>query len=561
MKKYVKIFLFIIIIALLPFLLNNILNSVVSKKINKLVLSKEFKQHTAQVKEIKFNLFKRSLVAKNIVFTPTNEAMLELKAAKLPKSSLKKITISSIEINNISLLKALFSKEVEINEILITDCQLQNFKNPNSPKEKKASKKINLDSLHIAKIKGVEIDKLKIQNFQYQEIDVTSDKILIELKPVDFSVESLALEKIKSELFKLMPIKNNIEIKDVEISIPKNGYKLDAGAINVNFAESLIDVKNFKYKPLISVDSLSQAYQYNSEVFDVDIKRKIIYNFQLKKMLKNEGLFIDSIRISGLDLQVYKNKQKPYNKQRRPSIPHLTLKKMESPLFIQNIKIDSSRISYQEHLGKKMHYRTMKLAWDDAKIQINNITSIKKYRENPLEVQFKSKFMNKAHFNMNMKLPLKDQHDAFYFNGTIGALDFSALNPVLYSYLGIETTKGRIDGIKFDATAHPDKSKGKITMRYHDLRVKIPKHHSKSKNKFLSWIVKEVTHTSNPRHSRHKKHKATEIYLHAEREVYKGFLVYVWKTIRSGVIGTISPTGISMKKEKRKKKRKVKRHH
>ncbi len=386
MKKYVKIFLFIIIIALLPFLLNNILNSVVSKKINKLVLSKEFKQHTAQVKDIKFNLFKRSLVAKNIVFTPTNEAILELKAAKLPKSSLKKITISSIEINNISLLKALLSKEVEINEILIKDCQFQNFKNPNSPKEKKASKKINLDSLHIAKIKGVEIDKLKIQNFQYQEIDVTSDKILIELKPVDFSVESLALEKIKSELFKLIPLKNNIEIKAVEISIPKNGYKLDAGAITVNFAESLIDVKNFKYKPLISVDSLSQAYQYNSEVFDVDIKRKIIYNFQLKKMLKNEGLFIDSIRISGLDLQVYKNKQKPYNKQRRPSTPHLTLKKMKFPLFIQNVKIDSSRISYQEHLGKKMHYRTMKLAWDDAKIQINNITSIKKYRENPLEV-------------------------------------------------------------------------------------------------------------------------------------------------------------------------------
>ena len=210
-----------------------------------------------------------------------------------------------------------------------------------------------------------------------------------------------------------MPFKNNIDIFDVDISIPKNGYHLVIDAVIVDFSKSLIDIQNLKYKPINSRDSLALSYYYNKEVYDINLKRKTIYNFQWKKLLKKQGLFIDSIQVSGLDLQIYKDKRKPFNENKRPGIPHLILKKMKFPLFVQNIKIDSTRIMYEERLDDKNEYKLMKVTLNHTNAQIYNITSIDKYREAPLEMSINSQFMNKADMHVKIKFTLKDHHDTF----------------------------------------------------------------------------------------------------------------------------------------------------
>jgi hypothetical protein len=556
-SKYKRVLFIIISILFVLFLVNTIVSKIITSKINNLVLKDSFKLQTVSAEEVKFNIFDRSVVAKNLFLAPSRESMIELKKEELHGESLEKITVSSIEFEGISLLKILLLNTIEFDKLIIHDFLFQNFINSDDKKEKKTSKVIDLDSLKIDKIKGFEIDDIEIINFSYQEIDIQSKKLLIELKPIDFHVHGLFLEKRKDGVFKLLPPKKNIEISNIAISIPKTGYNMDVGTVTFSFNKALIDIRNVKYKPINSRDSLALSYKYNTEVYNMDLKRGIIYNFRLNKLLKKQGLLIDSIRVLGLDLQIYKDKRKPFNENKRPGIPHLILKKMKFPLLVQNIKIDSTRISYEERLDDKNEYKLMKVTLDHTNAQIYNITSIDKYREAPLEMSINSQFMNKADMHVKIKLLLKDHHDNFYFNGSLGPSRFSDFDKVIYPALGMKISKGYLDELRFSASANPEKSAGKMTMLYHGLEAKVIKQESNDRNKFLSWLVKEITYKSNPIKGKHER----EIYMHTDRVVYKGFINYIWKTLQNGIIGTITPFGTTIEKERKKEERQEKRKH
>ena len=63
------------------------------------------------------------------------------------------------------------------------------------------------------------------------------------------------------------------------------------------------------------------------------------------------------------------------------------------------------------------------------------------------------------------------------------------------------------------------------------------------KNKLLSWAANTVIHVSNPG----KNNKVRIASMEFERVEYKGFGNYVWKTLLSGIMNTILPTGKTVK--------------
>ncbi|MCF6223472.1 MAG: hypothetical protein L3J34_07055 [Flavobacteriaceae bacterium] len=533
--------------------INAIISKVITTKINELVLNNSFKLHTAKVENVKFNLFERSVTANNLFLTPTKESISKLKGQSLKNKELEKISISSIKFKGIHLTKILFYNDIHINTLLVDNLLFQDFINPKIKDKPDQKKPFNLDSIAIRKIKGLQIDKIKFNNFNFQQIDINSKELLFHHEPFNLIIDGFILKNIGDQVFKLMPIKNVFEIHDVEIKLPKKGYNLQIASIKLDFNKAVIAVEKFKYKPLIDKRTLANSYKFSKAVFDTEIDKIFIYNFQLKEMLKKQGVFIDSIEVIDLGLEVYKDKRKPFDESMRPKDPHVLLKEMKSPLHIQKIKVKNGSILFEAQLEKNDLLMTLNL--NNVNANINNITSIKKYRENPLEVDFRSDLMNRSKMHINIIFPLKDFNNSFKFYGTLGPAKLKYFDSALYPTLGLKVLQGELDGLKFDAVAHSNSSEGKMTMLYHNLKAEVFKSHSLEENKFLSWVVKGATYKSNP-----KKHKPPkEVVLHADRVIYKGFINYIWKTLQSGIIATITPIGTTTKKAEKKKLKKEKR--
>jgi hypothetical protein len=550
LKKLIhkKSLIFLLIFIIILLFINTIISNIIKRKISELLLKEKSKYYVVQVDGVQFNLLKRSIVLNNIFMSPTSNSFSNLKNKKTDKNALEKIHMSSVELNGIHLLKILFYNRIEINTLKINNLLFQKFKNDNI--KKKPREKLNIDSIYIKNLNGLKINKISVSNLIYQVTDVSSNKISFQNQSVSFNLTGFELEEYENDYFKLKPVNNEFEIDKINIDFPDKKYNFSIDAISVDFEKDNIFIKNLTYKPLIKKVALANEYKFNTEVFDLSIKKINLYNFGIGKILKNEGLFIDSVSVSNLDLKLYKDKRKPFDLNKRPVLPHIALKQMKTPLLIHKINILNSNLFYEEKLEKKE--LSLIVILNDINSQISNISSIKKYRENPLKINIKTKFMNSSDMNVDINLPLKNGRNKFYFNGSLGPSKFKYFDKVIIPAVGMKILQGDLDGLTFSASADDFSSSGKMTMLYHDLEAEVFKSKSTENNKLLSWTVNHVVHNSNPG----KNGKIREARMHFERTIYKGIVNYIWKTLQSGLTNTIAPIGKTTNQSKKKEKNK-----
>jgi hypothetical protein len=547
----------IVIFVLLLFLVNSVLSSIIQRKISELLLKKNSKYYVANVEDVQFKLLRRTVILDNVFLSPTNESFAILKKEKSKKKALNKIHISSIELNGIHILKLLFYKNIKINNLKINNLLIQQFENKKIKKTKKGN--LNLDSIYIKNLNGLQINKISVNNLVFQTIDASNDKISFQNKPVSFSLSGFKLKEHSENYFKLMPINNEIKIDKISIDFPEIKYHFSIDALSFDFKNKNIRIQNLIYKPLAKRSVMVNQYKFNKEIFDVKIGELNLFNFELQKFINKKGIYIDSISLVNLDMKLFKDKRKPFDLNKRPSLPHMALKQMKSDLLIHKINISNSNLYYEEHLEKKE--LLLKIALNQINTQILNITSIEKYRENPLKVKVKSMLNNQSAMTVDLLFPLKEGQDTFYFNGHLGPAEFKYFDSAIVPALGMKILKGSLDNLEFSATADINSSNGTMTMLYHNLEAEVFKSKTNEENKFLSWTVNHVVHKSNPG----KNGKEREAILKFNRTIYKGVVNYIWKTIQIGLTSTIAPVGKTIKikvteskKELRREKRKEK---
>ena len=554
LKKNYKIGIAILLgLVIILFAGSLIISSLISKKVVDLLANQKNQNYHLSIDKTKFNLFDRAMVINEIHLSPSDSSMIKLRKNLSHLNTLNKISISRIEIRGIHLFPLVFSKKLIISKLIIDDPIYQKFNNGKKVKSVEKKKPIKLDSIVIKDIGGFELDKIKVSNLKFQVIEVATDKITFENKPMSFELSGFKLEEVDNQVFKLLPVGNAFEMSNIHMNFPDKKYEFSLGKLQYNFEDDQLHIKNLSYKPSINKTKLASSYPFNSEVYTIDLKELRIFNLDLQKIIQNEGIFMDSIQISQCSIDIYKDKRKPFDENKRPEFPNDLLKKMELPILIPKISIEDSQLDYEEKLEKKG--ASMKVTLNKLNINIHNATSIKENREEPLKIEMNSKFMNKAPLHVTMNLPLKDDQNTFFFSGKLGASQFKYYDSVLVPALGVKITNGDLKSLTFQASANRYSSEGTMTMLYSNLEAEVLKQNNSEKRGFVSWSVNTLVHKSNPGNNGHER----EVMMNFDRVIYKGFGNVLWKTLQSGIVNTIAPLGHSKEKADAKKKRQEER--
>ena len=555
-KKHI-IGIIILSIFIIFFLLKILLSNFVENKVTDALNNSKSDKYITSVEDVNFKLFDRSITFDNIFISPKPTFLSDSLSQNINNDTLEKITISSIKINDIRFFDYLFRKDINIGELEINDLIIQKS---NRKKVDTVSKKpINLDSIHIDKINGLKIDKFNLNNIQFSIVDSITNKSVFYHKPVNLDLDGFQLKKVKDQQFKLMPINKNFKINNIEIGLTKKEYSLFIEEIDLNTETSSIQIINLKYKTLNGKYALAKKDIYNNVVPEFSIEKIELVKIDFTKLIQNEGLFIDNILISKAVIDLYKDRRKPYDKRLYKELPHLALKKMEYPLYIKQININNSLLLLEESFPNKN--MNLKLSINEINATINNISTIDKFKENPIKAKLESKLMNKAKLVANFTFPMNTDQSTFYFDGNLGSTKFTYFDEVIYPVLGLKILEGNLDNLSFQAKANKYSSSGTMKMLYHDLNATVYKHDNPNeKSKVLSWAVKTVLHNSNPT----KKKKARIAILSHKYEPEKGIGNYLWKILQSGIVNTLSPAGnktskkadeLIYKKEHKKKKK------
>lgn len=546
-KKKVYIFLGAILFILA---INFVVSSVIKQKITEFLLQNESEYYTATVDNVHFKLLRRSVILSDVFIIPNKKSIDSLKAQKSSKKELENITLSSLKLNGISLIDILFNKKIDINTIEINDLLIHSFENSKIHKKKKEKKPLNIDSIYLSKLNGLAIDNIIFNNFQYEVYDFAKSETTFKSQPLSFKSSGIVLEDLGNHYFKLNPAKEKFEINNIQLNFEDAQYDFAVDQISLNFKEHYATIENIKFKPQIDRTKLADTYNYNDPVYDASLKELKVFNLQLPKLIKGEGLFIDSLLVSNLDLKIYKDDHKPFNENKRPGLPHTGLKRMKFPMYVQKVTVNDSDILIETSMEKSDVLMSIPIS--NLNASITNITSIKPYRDTPMKITADGHLMKAGIAHLDAVFPLKNQQNTFYFSGSLGPSKMKIFDSALYPVLGLKVLKGDLDKLTFNASANEKEATGKMTMLYHSLEAEVFKSKSKNEeNKFLSWTVNTIIKQSNP-----KKNKTPrEVTLHADRVIYKGLGNYFWKTLQNGIINTISGRNQTEASKNRNKKK------
>jgi len=545
----ILVFLAIAIIAV-----NIIIGNIIEKKINKAFSDKYENRYDVSIKDVSVNIISGNVTLKDVKIKPDTAFLSFYKTGNSAMSFVMDIEVPRFKLVGLSVLEAVTKKTIDIGKLEIVDAKIMyytGYKPADTLPEVNdtVQKKLDLDSIQIKGIEGVFVGKIELVNAGIQLHNVKTDTREIAADNIDVAIEGVSLNKLEGEddYFKLVLDDLKISLVDEKLSLPGDWYFLTFGKLIYDKATTSLFIQDLKLFPQYDdLYKMAQKLVYTTEIFNVGVGEINVYNFNLRQIVNEDKFYADSIVVSSLDLDILKDKRLPWNYDKRPMLPNQNLRLMDYPLYIGEVHIRDSKFKYHEKMEDSDEQMSVTLS--ELNVDAKFLTSVKDSTSTgkPMTIHLVSKLMDAANLQGDFYLRLNSPVDAFTFTGSLGRAKLATFNGALKPAAGIKVETGDLKIINFHASANNTLSTGKMTMIYSDLTAEVLKKNVDDKGKFLSFLANTVLLSSNP----NKNGKLRIAQMGFERVMYKGFGNFIWKTLQTGLVNTVLPTGKSEKQVK-----------
>ena len=518
-------------------------DTVIRNKLDALI--ENLPDYSIKYQDIKVGLFYQNIEISDIEILPK-------KAQPDSLSSQLSIffKIKSLHINEIGVGSLLFNKTVKIDHILFDNCTVMSVKKSTSNLTNVVKKPMHIDAnkIQLSRMNAIHIEALKFVDLSYELYDLSlhekSQRVLY-IDPVCFELHGIHLNKNIDDALPSKSVLDSLIIPDISMGFNSGNYKLSLKNFKADFFQNSVSLENLELHPTNVPKQLAKKYKFSTEIYNASIDNLVIVDVGFKGFLKNHKIVAEKICVSGMNLNIYKDKNKPENTSKIVKLPHIQLKNTKTKIDIKQMNIGHSSLKIQERV---IHKDTvMEVSFSEINGNIRNITN-QKVDTTSLTASFKAKLMGKAPINVHLSSSLSPLDNKLYVKGKVGALKFKVFDRVLFPALGLKILKGQLDGMDFKLVSDGKISEGRMTMYYHDLKASVLRSKSITKEDgFLSFIANGLARNSNP----NKRGKVKVVTISSERKPHKGLGNHLWRSLQNGIVNTISPFGKRARKNDR----------
>lgn len=433
--------------------------------------------------------------------------------------------IASIKFEGIHILKALFTKDIVIRDITISNSNLKG-KIP-FPKKAKLPIILPLD---------IRIGKILFNNMELS-VENTSTPKSYSLNKGDLKVYNLHF--IKQDTLSIGIINQfDFEAEKIKSVSADSMFTISARNIAYSTTSNTLTANNFSLQPNYKDYDFTSRYKYQTDRIEAGFSNIYIQNFNAADYFKSQRLISSYIEIGKIEMKVFRDKRKEFRHINKPALQD---RMYSFPGFIQldSIAILNGDITYIEHAEKANEPGYITFAKINAKFY--KITNDSSYRKENAYSEFKCNalLMGKGKLTIRLKSRIFDSQNTFSMNGSLSDMDINEMNPYMDKNAFIYATSGKLVAMDFNFTANNTKATGKITMLYNGLEITIKNKRTDDttafKERFISAIANKKILNSNPMPGKEVREGIIEY----ERDPERFILSYCVKSIMSGIKSSI----------------------
>jgi hypothetical protein len=509
-KIFLSIIAFLIAIILAAPL---IVNPILKKKIL-VTLHQKYPDYDIRIDKLNWRLIPSQLTLKKIT--------VGSKSSKEDKRFLKG-EIASIRFKSIKNIKALFNREYEIGEVIVSGSNIEG-KLPFHKKE----------TIPLTSTVNVKIDRLLFEQVNLSLEDSSTAQTLM-VREGMVSLKELDIRKKDT-----LGILHHFDIKAqlLTSNSPDSMYTYQINGMTYSDSLKRLSVDSFSMNPNYKRYDFTARYPYETDRFLVKTIDLKLDRFQADEFYNSGNLVSSCLSIGNIDLEAFRDKRKQDSHEKKPSFQQY-LYRYPGMLKIDSIIFHNGSITYIEHADKADEPGRVHL--NDFSAKVFNLTNdtLYKTKDSSLTVSAEAMLMGKSKLNILLKAKLFDPMNAFSMRGSLAAMEMKELNPILKKNASIYSNTATVHQLKFNFIANDQKATGEMIMLYDGLNLEVEDNHKKEntslKEQIVSLIANKSTWDSNPM----PKDEVRVGIIDYERDPTKFVFNYCIKSIESGVKSTI----------------------
>jgi len=356
---------------------------------------------------------------------------------------------------------------------------------------------------------------------------------------------------------------STFEVGSVTLKNEKGFYDFELEGIALNLTGNSLSINGLKLIPKYTKAQFGKKFGKQTDRFDVKVQSINIHGFDIDRYLLSGGIQLQSVIVEGLNLEIHRDKNVPFDRTKFPKMPWQSLSQVKNYLQIDSIVVNNSSILYEELAEGRTE--AGKVPIGNVNILVLNVSndSIFIAGNGPMTVQMKAKIFNQGDLLLNIEVQEDFTSPDFSFSGRVGPMDMRAFNSITELNVNVKIEKGTLDSLVFWANANDIYANGQLTMVYDSFKInvlkKVDEKTALQEMGLVSWLGNKIVRSFNPASNKpDERPLVAEIFV--ERDKNKSLFNYIVKATISGIKGSLVPgIGQSLKKYEKQKAKEAKK--
>jgi hypothetical protein len=390
--------------------------------------------------------------------------------------------------------------------------------------------------------------RFEIFDKQLNRSVLTVERIIVSGHDLDLQTDDVDLANVVSSFDGL-----NVSLGDITYPTSDGFYMIKLAGLDLKTKVSEISASGFDLVPQYDKQEFGKKFGRQTDRFDLKIKNIGIEKIDFQKLLNDNQLWIEQIKIGDVHFDIYRDKNIARDLSVFPKLPHQVLAGLDMGVNVEKIMISSAHIIYQEVADGETEPGVVMISNGRAEVlNALNIASAQ-HVEKIMQWKINGDLYDQGTFDVAVGFSADHESGEFSFSGRVDEMDMDAFNQILVPNEYIRIDDGKIVSNQFQVDAGADYSTGTMNFQYEDLKVvflKEKKNHEMKDRSFYSALANTGLRFLN---LDQQETPADTAYIYFERDKNKSIFNYMVKSLLSGVKATVIP-GQNLTPEKRLKK-------
>ncbi len=474
-KLFYTLLTLLVIIVAAATVINRYWSPVLAAEVKSTLLTSTDSLYHIDFTDARLHVLEGKLIIYNITIRPNAEVYNRLKAKNLAPNNTYELHIKKLVLKNIHPLSLYFRHRLSIGQVIVSAPELHITYQLNHTHDTVAADTRTAWQRIKPMLKSIHVDEISLNDIKFRYDDYSGLKLNIsELKEMNITAKDLLIDSAtqheKARFAHCHEVV--VELNNYQGSSKNGLYRYQIKSLTFSTLTAQLNVYGLSLLP-VTPEVFFKKTMHNRYSFYLDSLQA--NNFDYLNYNKYHTLSCSNLILSNGRLNFTSNAaiDSASKTDKLQSFPNVAIHHAHSTFRFDSVELHRIDVNFEAYSSRSK--KTGIISFNRTYGLLLNVTSNREVlaKNNWCYADLTTWFMNTGRLDAQFKFNLTDSANTYNYQGSLGPMKMSAVNPAIRPLAMIELKSGQLNRLDFSVSGNRKSSSGTVRFLYNNLKVHV----------------------------------------------------------------------------------------